>query len=65
VILVSGFVVSFWDKISYPIALLVAISGFVSTASETRALTLAQFLEMRYSRKFRLFMGVLAFISVS
>jgi SSS family solute:Na+ symporter len=63
-ILGSGFVVSYWDKLSYPIALLVAISGFVVYRfRETRALTLAQFLEMRYSRTFRLFMGVLAFIS--
>src|SRR5947209_6574908 len=63
-ILASGFVISFWDKLSYPIALLVAISGFVIYRfRETRAMTLAQFLEMRYSRNFRLFMGVLAFIS--
>jgi SSS family solute:Na+ symporter len=63
-IVVSGFVVGFWDKLSYPIALLVAISGFVIYRfRETRALTLAQFLEIRYSRRFRLFMGVLAFIS--
>ncbi len=27
--LVSGFVVGFWDKIAYPIAIVVAISGFV------------------------------------
>src|SRR5262249_14193366 len=62
--LVSGFVVGFWDKITYPIAIFVAISGFVVYRfRETRALTLAQFLEIRYSRKFRLFMGILAFIS--
>jgi SSS family solute:Na+ symporter len=63
-ILASGFVVSFWDKITYPIAILFAISGFVIYRfRETRALTLAQFLEIRYSRRFRLFMGILAFIS--
>jgi SSS family solute:Na+ symporter len=63
-ILISGFVLSFWDKITYPIAILVAISGFVVYRfRETRALTLAQFLEIRYSRNFRLFMGMLAFIS--
>src|SRR5580692_5538485 len=27
--LISGFVLNFWDRISYPIMLLVAISGFV------------------------------------
>ena len=64
IILVSGFVVSFWDKILYPIGILVAISGFVIYRfRETRALTLAQFFEIRYSRSFRLFMGILAFIS--
>ena len=64
VILVSGFVLNFWEKISIPVLLLVGISGFVIYRfRETRAMTLAQFLEMRYSRRFRLFMGVLAFVS--
>ena len=63
-ILVSGFVLNFWEKISIPVLLLVGISGFVVYRyRETRAMTLAQFLEMRYSRRFRLFMGVLAFLS--
>lgn len=64
VVLVSGFVLNFWEKISIPVLLLLGISGFVAYRfRETRALTLAQFLEARYSRKYRLFMGVLAFIS--
>jgi solute:Na+ symporter, SSS family len=64
VILVSGFVLNFWEKISVPVLLLIGISGFVVYRfRETRALTLAQFLEARYSRRYRLFMGVLAFIS--
>ena len=64
IILVSGFVVSFWEKISIPVMLLIGISGFVIFRfRETRALTLAQFFEIRYSRRFRLFMGTLCFIS--
>ena len=63
-VLVAGFVLNFWEKIQIPVLLLVAVSGFVVYRyRETRALTLAQFLEMRYSRRFRLFMGMLAFVS--
>jgi SSS family solute:Na+ symporter len=63
IFLVSGFVVTYWEKLTYPIVLLVAISGFVLYRfRETRALTLAQFFEIRYSRNFRLFMGALAFL---
>src|SRR5215207_210843 len=63
-VLVAGFVLNFWEKIQVPVLLLVGISGFVVYRyRETRALTLAQFLEMRYSRRFRLFMGGLAFLS--
>src|SRR5207249_3534275 len=63
-ILISGFVLSFWDKLFYPVILLFGIAGFVIYRfRETRAMTLGQFLEMRYSRAFRLFMGTLAFVS--
>src|SRR5688500_12357783 len=63
-VLVAGFVLNFWEKVQVPVLLLVAVSGFVVYRyRETRALTLAQFLEMRYSRRFRLFMGLLAFLS--
>src|SRR2546421_10809402 len=62
IIMVSGFTLTFWNSFSAPILLLVAASGFVVYRyRETRALTLAQFFEMRYSRPFRLFMGMLAF----
>lgn len=64
VILVSGFVLNFWEKISIPVVLLIGITGFVVYRfRETRAMTLAQFLEARYSRGFRLYMGGLAFLS--
>jgi SSS family solute:Na+ symporter len=64
VIMVSGFTLAFWEQLSVPILLLVGIMGFVIYRyRETRAMTLAQFFEMRYSRRFRLFMGGLAFVS--
>jgi SSS family solute:Na+ symporter len=63
-IMVAGLVLNFWEKVQIPALLLVGIFGFVVYRyRETRALTLAQFLEMRYSRRFRLFMGLLAFVS--
>lgn len=64
IIMVSGFVLNFWEKVSVPVLLLIGITGFVVYRfRETRALTLAQFFEQRYSRRYRLFMGALAFIS--
>ncbi|MBC8105588.1 MAG: sodium:proline symporter [Anaerolineae bacterium] len=63
-VLIAGFVLNFWEKISVPALLLVGITGFVIYRfRETRAMTLAQFFEIRYSRRFRLYMGALAFLS--
>src|SRR3954469_11082593 len=57
-IMVSGFTLTFWNTLTAPLVLLVAVSGFVIYRyRETRALTLAQFFEMRYGGRFRLFMG--------
>lgn len=62
VIVKSGFVLRWWEWINGPVLLLVAISGFVIYRyRETRAMTLAQFFEIRYSKKFRLFTGFLGF----
>src|SRR5437762_2145540 len=64
IVMVSGFVVNFWERVQIPVMLMLGITGFVIYRfRETRAMTLAQFLEMRYSRRFRLFMGLLAFVS--
>jgi len=57
-ILIAGFCVAFWQRISVPVIMLVAISGFVVYRyRQTRALTLAQFFETRYSRRFRMLIG--------
>lgn len=60
----SGFVLGFWDACLTPVMLIVALTGFgVYRFRETRAMTLAQFLELRYSRRFRIFAGLLAWTS--
>src|SRR5271169_2872330 len=62
-ILVSGFILSWWD-ISVPVSMIFAIFGFVVYRyRQTRAMTLGQFFEMRYSRNFRLFAGMLGFLA--
>jgi len=61
---VAGFSLTWWWQISIPVALLVAISGFVIYRyRQTRAFTIGQFHEMRYSRKFRLLASGLAFFA--
>ena len=60
----AGFTLSWWYQLSVPVTLLVAISGFVIYRyRQTRAMTLAQFFEMRYSRRFRSWTGVIGFIA--
>ncbi len=50
--------------ITAPVGYLVAIFGFVIYRfRETKAMTLAEFFEMRYSRNFRSFTGVLGFLA--
>ncbi|MFZ4778690.1 MAG: sodium:proline symporter, partial [Terrimicrobiaceae bacterium] len=58
----SGFVLTWWAWLSIPVGMIVGISGWVIYRfRETRALTLAQFFEIRYSKKFRIFTGMMGF----
>lgn len=60
----SGFAVGHWGQIATPITLLVTLTGFVIYRfRETRAMTLAQFFGLRYSRRFRVFAGALAAVA--
>jgi len=61
---VSGFALSWWGFSSALIILFITVSGWVIYRfRSTRCLTLPQFFEMRYSRKFRIFTGIIAFVS--
>jgi len=60
----AGFTLNWWQWLSIPVVLIVGISGFVSYRyRETRAMTLAQFFEIRYNKSFRLFTGLLGFLA--
>ena len=61
---VAGFALRWWEFIMAVVLLAITVSGWVIYRfRQTRALTIAQFLEIRYSRNFRIFAGILAFIS--
>ncbi|MBC8008720.1 MAG: sodium:solute symporter [Burkholderiales bacterium] len=60
----AGFAASWWGNMLAPVGLIIALSGWVSYRyRQTRALTMAQFFEMRYSRRFRVAAGITAWIS--
>jgi len=60
----TGFTKFFWDQMTILIGLFITLSGFVIYRYRaSRAMTMGQFFEMRYSRKFRIFAGVLAWVS--
>jgi solute:Na+ symporter, SSS family len=52
-----------WGLMQIPVPVIIYLSGWVYWRfRETRALTLSQFLEMRYSRRFRIFCGILMWV---
>ncbi len=59
-----GFTSIWWGLMEGPALILMALSGWVIYRfRRTRALTLAEFFERRYSRRFRVFAGLCAFVS--
>lgn len=60
----AGWTMNFWNAVSVPVMLLVTVTGWiVYRFRATRAMTLAQFFEMRYSKKFRIFTGIVCWAS--
>jgi len=61
---IAGFSMTWWGFTMSVVILIITVSGWVIYRfRQTRALTLAQFFETRYSKKFRIFAGIVAFLS--
>ncbi|MCH2114826.1 MAG: hypothetical protein MK171_07955 [Pirellulales bacterium] len=61
---VAGFSAAWWFLVQFIVQIFVALSGWVQYRyRQTRAMTLAQFFEMRYSRRFRIFSGFIIFLA--
>ncbi len=59
-----GFTGVWWSSMTEPALVVIALSGWVVYRfRQTRAMTLAQFFEMRYSRSFRVFAGLVAYLA--
>ncbi len=60
----TGLPPNWWANLYLPLSLFLALTGFISyRLRQTRVLTLAQFFEERYSRRFRYFAGLLCWLS--
>ena len=52
----TGFSLGFWNSVIAPISILLSLSGYcMYRFRETRAMSIGQYIEMRYSRKLRIF----------
>ncbi len=61
---IAGFNMRWWEMAMAVVVVGISVSGWVLYRfRQTRALTMAQFFEIRYSRNFRVFAGLLAFLS--
>ncbi|MDD3732326.1 MAG: sodium:solute symporter [candidate division Zixibacteria bacterium] len=62
--LIAGFSMAWWGMTTALVILIITVSGWVIYRfRQTRSLTLAQYFEARYSREFRIFTGIIAFLS--
>lgn len=60
----AGFAYGFWNAVITPLAMLLALTGFFTYRfRETRAMTIGEYLEKRYSHSFRVFASFLRVFS--
>ena len=60
----TGFAIAFWNSLIVPVSIALGLYGYCTYRfRETRAMSLGQFLEMRYNRPFRIFASALRSIS--
>lgn len=56
----TGFALAFWNNLLLPVLIIMGLTGYCTYRfRETRAMSMGQFLEMRYSRSLRIFAAVL------
>lgn len=60
----GGFGAAWWFMLLYVTPIIIALCGWtIYRYRQTRVMTLAQFFEIRYGRRFRVFSGILCFLS--
>jgi len=60
----AGFVPTYWALAQTPLDIIIRVTGFVRYRYRmTKAMTMAQFFEMRYSKKLRIYAGFICWIS--
>lgn len=60
----TGYALAFWETMLAPVGIIMSLTGYcVYRFRETRSLSIGQFLEMRYSRSFRIFAATLRTLS--
>ena len=61
---IAGFQQTWWAFTTAVVVVIIAVTGWVAYRfRETRCLTMAEFFERRYSRRFRIFAGTIAYLS--